>query len=195
MKEKDDEKRERILEAAKKLIFHYGYQKTTIADIAREADISVGSIYNFFKSKEDICYSCAKECKSSIMEEQDEVARSGKSPSEKLRAIMLTRSLSYHEHFKETTHGYEIVTSALADDRHMALFTKYQTLETELLAAVIEEGIKSEEFRPCNAKDTAQTFHSAFYAFSPPVSLKLSEEEIKDGVDRLATMLITGLRK
>lgn len=48
------EREQRILEAASKLIAHYGYDKTTIADIAREAGISKGAIYLHYESKEKL---------------------------------------------------------------------------------------------------------------------------------------------
>ena len=44
----------RILEAAAKLIAHYGYDKTTVSDIADEAGISKGAVYLHYKSKEDL---------------------------------------------------------------------------------------------------------------------------------------------
>lgn len=48
------EREERILEAAAKLIAHYGYDKTTVSDIAEEAGISKGAVYLHYKSKEDL---------------------------------------------------------------------------------------------------------------------------------------------
>jgi AcrR family transcriptional regulator len=50
----NDERERRILEAAGKLIAHYGYDKTTVADIAQEAGISKGAIYLHFESKEKL---------------------------------------------------------------------------------------------------------------------------------------------
>ena len=44
----------RILEAAAELIVHYGYDKTTVSDIAREAGVSKGAIYLHWNSKEDL---------------------------------------------------------------------------------------------------------------------------------------------
>ncbi|MEZ4672469.1 MAG: helix-turn-helix domain-containing protein [Anaerolineae bacterium] len=44
----------RILEAASKLIAHYGFDKTTVSDIAEEAGISKGAVYLHYKSKEDL---------------------------------------------------------------------------------------------------------------------------------------------
>lgn len=49
----DNEGREqRILDVAADLIAHYGYDKTTVSDIAREAGISKGAIYLHFDSKD-----------------------------------------------------------------------------------------------------------------------------------------------
>jgi TetR/AcrR family acrAB operon transcriptional repressor len=46
------QREQRILDAAAELIAHYGYDKTTMDEIAHEAGISKGAIYLHFKSKE-----------------------------------------------------------------------------------------------------------------------------------------------
>lgn len=51
-KSENEERRQRILGVAADLIVHYGYDKTTVSDIAREAGISKGAIYLHFDSKE-----------------------------------------------------------------------------------------------------------------------------------------------
>ncbi len=48
---KEDRKRE-IMEAALKLFGKKGFYKTTIPDIAKELNMSVGNIYNYFSSKD-----------------------------------------------------------------------------------------------------------------------------------------------
>jgi AcrR family transcriptional regulator len=45
---------QRILDAAARLVIHYGYDKTTVSDIAREAGVSKGAIYLHYPSKEDL---------------------------------------------------------------------------------------------------------------------------------------------
>lgn len=49
-----DEREQRILDAAQRLVLHYGYDKTTISDIAKEADIAKGTVYLHFDSKDDL---------------------------------------------------------------------------------------------------------------------------------------------
>lgn len=53
-RKENKEREERILDAAKTLILRYGYDKTTVSDIAREAAVSKGAIYLHFDSKESL---------------------------------------------------------------------------------------------------------------------------------------------
>jgi AcrR family transcriptional regulator len=49
-----EEKKEAILYAAKELFKQYGFNKVSIAEIAKKASVSSVSIYNFFESKENL---------------------------------------------------------------------------------------------------------------------------------------------
>ena len=48
------DKRIRLIEAAKVLIHQQGFNLTTLADIAQEADVPLGNVYYYFKTKEAI---------------------------------------------------------------------------------------------------------------------------------------------
>ena len=50
----NSERAERILDAANRLFVRYGYDKTTVGEIADEARVSKGAIYLHWKSKEDL---------------------------------------------------------------------------------------------------------------------------------------------
>ena len=45
MKEKSQIKKERVLQTASRLITRYGFEKTTMEDIARESGVSKGALY------------------------------------------------------------------------------------------------------------------------------------------------------
>src|SRR5271166_4194748 len=49
-----DETRVRILKEAERLFRHYGYSKTTVADIADACAMSSANVYRFFASKSAI---------------------------------------------------------------------------------------------------------------------------------------------
>src|SRR5690349_20309649 len=47
-------KRDRLVAGGRELIHQQGVEKTTIADIARAADVPVGNVYYYFKTKDDL---------------------------------------------------------------------------------------------------------------------------------------------
>ena len=49
-----EERADRILDAAAELILRWGYKKTTIDDIARQARVAKGTIYLHWKTREDL---------------------------------------------------------------------------------------------------------------------------------------------
>ena len=51
-------RRHRIQDAARPVFFERGFARTSIEDIAKQAQLSVGAIYLYFKSKEDLTLTC-----------------------------------------------------------------------------------------------------------------------------------------
>ena len=45
-------KRERLVAAAKQMLYEHGVEKTTLADIAAAADVPLGNVYYYFKTKD-----------------------------------------------------------------------------------------------------------------------------------------------
>ena len=56
-----EEKRKRILEAATTEFAEYGFENTSIQQIAKKAEISVGSVYKYFENKEELFAMVVKE--------------------------------------------------------------------------------------------------------------------------------------
>lgn len=48
------DKRERLLDAAKELIYQQGFNQTTLADIAQASDVPLGNVYYYFKTKDEL---------------------------------------------------------------------------------------------------------------------------------------------
>jgi TetR/AcrR family transcriptional repressor of nem operon len=49
-----NDKRDRLVDAADELIYQQTFNSTTLADIATRADVPLGNVYYYFKTKEDI---------------------------------------------------------------------------------------------------------------------------------------------
>ncbi len=58
---KKSDKRVRLINAAKELFYKQGFNNTTIADIAKLADVPLGNVYYYFKTKDEICDAVIKE--------------------------------------------------------------------------------------------------------------------------------------
>src|ERR671931_1247413 len=48
--------RQLIADTARRLFLERGFDSVTVADVAREADVSIGTVFNYFPTKEDLVY-------------------------------------------------------------------------------------------------------------------------------------------
>lgn len=81
------DKRVRLIEAAKVLIHQQGFNLTTLADIAQEADVPLGNVYYYFKTKEAIGEAVIEKRAveyAELLARLDEIAE----PSSRLRAFV-----------------------------------------------------------------------------------------------------------
>ena len=62
------DKRERLLEAAKVLIYRQGLAQTTLADIAEESGVPLGNVYYYFKTKDDIAAAVVEDYKTGVVD-------------------------------------------------------------------------------------------------------------------------------
>jgi TetR/AcrR family fatty acid metabolism transcriptional regulator len=83
------DKREAILRAAITVFAHNGYFNSKVADIAREAGVADGTVYLYFKSKEDILHSIFDRSVDDALGAARKQVEQVRDPREKLRQIAL----------------------------------------------------------------------------------------------------------
>jgi len=81
------DKRERLVDGARQVIHEQGVEKTTIADIARAADIPVGNVYYYFKTKDELV-TAAIESHARDVNKLLTSLESGRSPQARLKALI-----------------------------------------------------------------------------------------------------------
>ena len=86
-----DDKRQRILEAARKRFRYYGVRKTTMQEIARDAGVAVGTLYLYFKDKDDLLVACTEEYVTRHRRQAEAILASDASAADKLRRYVLDR--------------------------------------------------------------------------------------------------------
>src|SRR5213075_764106 len=82
-------KRELILRAATRVFARNGYFNSKVADIARAADVADGTVYLYFKSKEEILHSIFDQNMDDAIDAARKLIEKVDDPREKLRRIAL----------------------------------------------------------------------------------------------------------
>src|ERR1041385_5927396 len=81
------DKRSAILRAATRVFARNGYFNAKVADIARAADVADGTVYLYFKSKEEILHSVFDQNMADAIAAGRELIKTLSDPREKLRSI------------------------------------------------------------------------------------------------------------
>ena len=89
MAEKNQEnKRIRILEAAVKVFAKNGFHNSKVSVIAKEAGVADGTIYLYFKNKDDILISLFEESLNRLIDNMEEAVKDVNDPLEKLKMFI-----------------------------------------------------------------------------------------------------------
>ena len=81
-------KRERLIAAAIELLHQHGVEKTTLADIAQAADVPVGNVYYYFKTKDDIVAAVIEAHVQQARAALASIAGRHRSPKSRLKALV-----------------------------------------------------------------------------------------------------------
>src|SRR5262249_52296814 len=84
-----DDKRQRIIDSARKRFRHYGVKKTTMQEIAGDAGVAVGTLYLYFKDKDDLLVACTEEYIVRHRRQAEAILASDAPAGEKLRRYVL----------------------------------------------------------------------------------------------------------
>jgi TetR/AcrR family transcriptional repressor of nem operon len=80
-------KRARLVAAARQMVHAHGVEKTTLADIAQAADVPLGNVYYYFKTKNDIVAAVVEAHLDEANEMLAEIEGAHATPRERLKAV------------------------------------------------------------------------------------------------------------
>jgi len=87
---KDENKHQKILKAAVKVFAEKGFYNSRVSEIAKEANVADGTIYLYFKNKDDILISLFEEEFGQIVENMRKELAKEKDPLQKIRIFAIT---------------------------------------------------------------------------------------------------------
>ncbi len=187
--------RSRILDAAEERFRTYGYNKTTMAEIATDVGMSAANLYRYFNNKQDLAAACASRCmgaRSQILREA--IRQPGLSASGQLRAFVRgTLQYSWDNTNKQPKINELVAT--IASQRQDIVHEKIQE-QTALLAEILAYGNQSGEFEVDDVIRTARALYATLTLFEVPLFMSLYElEEFERLAQDVVALLIKGLEK
>ncbi len=198
---RDPMRAERILAVAHGLFDRYGYEKTTLDDIAKAAEIGKGTLYLEFDSKEDIMMGCIERfqryqidlMKRSIQTlENQNPEKAQQELKTVLTQMLLDNILSCFDAVSRSIHSPEAL--ALTSQRVRMEMRPYFEEKLGLIKHFLEHGVVLGLFRPLdNPHDQAYMMMMSLSCFFPPYGFYNTREAIEHDAPRMIGWLLDGL--
>ena len=154
-------RRQEILAAAECLFSKNGFFKTSMAEIATAAQFAMGTVYRFFKSKEEIYISIVEAKVEELAELLDKAIAKEKSSGDKLNAFIQVklayadRNRDFFRIYVSEWSGFEWTIKSAFGERVWKLYMA----QVDLVADLLRQGIRLKEFRKIDPKDGAFALH------------------------------------
>jgi len=181
-----------ILRAAKRLFGHYGPHKTTVTDIAREANCAVGSVYLDFQSKEEIVEELSREEWTGVLLAMRE--RAGKKSetfSVRFVGVLSVRTTAFMDVRDQGAHHKELFFCPIQCVH--AARSRFEEEEQLLFAEMFLFAREKGECDVKDAKKTARTVQRCLASLAPPRVFELTREDAETLTRDIGKLLLSGL--
>lgn len=188
----DHNVRSQIVEAATEHFSLYGYEKTTVSDLAKAIGFSKAYIYKFFDSKQAIGEVICANCLLAITSEVDEALAAVPTASERLRRLFKTLVDAGVRLFFQDRKLYAIA-SAAAQERWQPVLA-YEDHIRNHVTRIIVEGRKSGEFeRKTPLDETANGIYLVMRPYIDPLLLQHNLDVAAEAHGQLASLILRSL--
>ena len=185
--------RTEIIDAAEQRFQHYGYGKTTMAEIAKDAGMSAANLYRYFENKHDIACACADRCLGTRIELLRTVVRDPHpSASDQLRRLVLAGLHYAYEQSSNHPQLNELVESVSRESPELV----HEKLATEqaLIAELLAQGNRSGEFTVADIVTTAGAVTFTLLPFKLPMLLAMQPlDAFEQMANDVVKLLLRGL--
>lgn len=182
-----------IVEAAKKRFSHFGYAKTTMAEVAADCSMSPGNLYRFFPGKLDIAESIATEDYEKHLEALRKLAVApDRTARERLHDLLFEELRRTYHKLEKDPRAYEMAT-VIAHERPQ--YANWMLAnERKILVQLFDEAEQRGEFAIDDKEITAEMIQSATMKFRyPQLWSKLTLPKLERELDGVLKLLVNGL--
>jgi len=190
--------RESIGDAAKELFSYYGFKKTAMDDIAQKARVAKGTIYNYFRNKDDLIRYVMRKEGETLISKIKEGLLSQKTPQLKFREMIIIKikfikelrllfALTHKTALEILPIPVEIIPVVQPELKEIA------GQEIDIIKEILEEGVKNSVFRPINISETAKIMRLAMKGFELKWGIEMDSEKATAELDNILDIMLKGL--
>ena len=183
-----------VLKAARKLFFDKGFRNVTVESIAKKAELSKGSVYLYFKSKEDIYTQILLSDINKFHKVIANLMQEGQSSS----AMLMGLANIYADFFMNDRELFRIMMNYMLNINHMNLpeeidhlIVKATNKTIDIIEEIFMTGIRSGEFPPYI--DLRQKRNAIWGLLNGTISLHLFTGTEEKREERIRSTIQTGL--
>ena len=184
--------RERILVSAERLFREIGYQKTTVADIAKTLRMSPANVYRFFDSKKAINVGVAQRLMAQVEQESQAIVTGPGSPTKRLRELLATIHRMNADRYVADAKMHEMV--AFAMEENWDVCRAHMDCITGVIARVITDGVAVGEFEVRDVNLAAVCTCTAMVRFFHPQLIAECADKPSPTLDQMIDFVIHGLQ-
>jgi len=188
----DHDVRDQIVGAATEHFSRYGYEKTTVSDLAKAIGFSKAYIYKFFQSKQAIGEMICANCLRQIEADVSAALAEAESPPDKLRRLFKTVTEASLRLFSHDRKLYEIAASA-ATERWQAVLA-YEARMQNVLREVLQQGRETGDFeRKTPLDETTAAIYLVMRPYMDPLLLQHSFDHTDSAPVLLSSLVLRSL--
>jgi AcrR family transcriptional regulator len=183
--------RARILVVAERLFREIGYQKTTVADIAKVLRMSPANVYRFFDSKKAIHEGVARGLMGEVEDAAQAIASGPGPAARRLRELMIAIHRMNSERYVGNSKLHEMVEIAMQESWDVCV--AHMERITGTIAEVIAQGAASGEFEAADVPLAAMCSCTAMMRFFHPQMIAQCAEKPGPSIDQMIDFILAGL--
>jgi len=191
-----EERTAQIIAAAVAAFARLGFNKTRMDDIAREAGVSKGTLYLYFKSKDEIITAVLDQF---FTDELDGIADLLAAPipvAQKLETLIIQMMADTEAQLGEYLSVWlEFYAIAAREGDLREKMLEYMHQFIDLFSALIQLGIDNGEFRPVNARETAMVASAQLEGLLLLWAVDRESVNLKELTETAVDLLLRGLAK
>ncbi|HEY8085991.1 MAG TPA: TetR family transcriptional regulator [Methylophilaceae bacterium] len=192
-KTKEKDSRKLIVEIAERLFRQIGFQKTTVADIARELHMSSANVYRFFTAKSEINEAVCKDLLSKIEAEAEKIAASRSTAAQKIRNLFGSVEQAHHQLFTVDRKLHDLIEAAITEN--WTIMCGHTERMAAILERIIASGMASNEFPKGDAALASRLVNTACMRFWHPRLIAEYEQEPEPTLDQMIGFCLAAITR